>query len=135
MTIGAHSRQLAEFLASSGLEAAVSLQLRDDTRADITLWPYAADFDVLQRNKTVPGRLPGGEPIRHDRFQRTHLLLLPSTLDAYDRARGLVLDNPVLQSGGHRMQVTIEALSIADMAALFSASGVPFRIALAVAIQ
>jgi hypothetical protein len=134
MTISAHTQLLAGLFASNGLDANVALRLADAAQAAVTIWPYAADFDPAQRNQLPPFVSPRGPQADPDGPQRTHVLVLPATIEACDRAWQLIVGNPVLQSDGIVARVLIEPLPLADMAALFSASGVDYRVALNVVV-
>lgn len=134
MNTSTHAQQLADLFATNGLEAVVVLELAERADAEIAIWPYAVDDDPARRNEHLPARSPTGESFDQDHFQRTHVLVVPSTLAAYDRARELVIAHPVLPLSDPPAKVLIEVLAPVDMAALFSASRVVHRIALALEI-
>jgi hypothetical protein len=134
MTTVAHSQRLAELFASYGLNAVVALELAEKTDAPITIWPYAVDFDPLFRG--VPLARPSTDgTMDAPQVLRSHALILPSTLSAFDQARDIVNSNPVLRQGEAQIRIEIEALPLTELAAIFSASSINFRIALPVTIQ
>ena len=129
-----HTDLLAHLFRSHGLETVVTLRLADRSPASLTLWPYAVDHDAQRRNqRPAPAPSAGGLPAAYFPH-RTHVLVLPACLEAYDQARQRVLDHPLLSSADPETRVSIEPLTAADMAALFAASRADFGLALAVVI-
>ena len=128
-----HTQLLAQFFRSNDLDAVVNLRLVDDAQASLTIWPYAVDSTAEKRNLA-----PASPSSRRDRPyvpQRTHVLVLPATIEIYDQSRQLIIANPVLSSNDRLTRVLIEPLSLTDMTSLFASSRVDYRVALSVVIE
>lgn len=133
MTTASHCQLLVDLFKQNDLNAAVTFRHADLGSEPISIWPYAVDVDESRKNQPPRRQPPAGKREIQIPGQRTHLMVIPSTLADYDKARAIVLDHPVLQSDGPT-RLVIDALPLQDMIALFSSIGVSFQLALAVAI-
>ena len=129
MNTAAHANLLADLFTNNGLGVLVTLRLADNPGAAVTLWPYAVDDNHEARNNRLPFPRP-----EVSLPQKTHILVLPNTVDTYDRARKIVLDNPVLTSGGAPVRVVIEDVPPDVKSSLFLSSGVEYRLGLFVVV-
>lgn len=136
MSTQSHCELLEQLFRAYDLEASVALELAAPPAAGFLLWPYAVESDPTWRNEELPTRSPtGGRAPRSAPRQKTRVLVLSPDLRGYDHARRLLLDSPVLGTGELEARVTIHDLPVVEMAALFSSSGLPFRLALALVIE
>ncbi len=135
MSSDAKIQALVSLFEANGLDCLVMLRMVEDPGAMLQLWPYAVMPDAAWRHATFPGS--GGEPRREppDFPQRMHVLIMPATLDAYDRAWRAVQANPLLGTAQSRTRVSLEPLPQADMTALFLAARVPYRLAISVVLD
>ena len=135
MTTRIRTQLLADLFGSQGLESCITPRLAERPQAAITLWPYAVSQNRARTNEPLPRPSESGrmEPPRD--HHRTHVLVVPSTIDAYDQARRLVFDHPVLALGDARIRVSMEPLALAEITALFLASRVEFCLALGVVLD
>lgn len=133
MQVTMHAAMLVQLLAQAGLRADVSLHAQVEADDDITVWPYASAPDGALRN-VVP-RIGSPDGKRATQPWVTHALLLPATLEAYDRAVAQVLAHPVMQGTDGDARVEVEALPMPDLAALLRAAALPWRIGLPVAVR
>ena len=135
MTTGTHIRHLADLFLAHGVESRVTLRLAEPAPAVIRIWPYAVSQNLARKNEPpagASGRGPADAPRDH---HRTHVLVVPSTIDAYDQARRVVFENPVWAQGEARIRVMMEPLPLADLTSLFLASRVECCLALALVID
>jgi hypothetical protein len=130
MNTSRHIKLLKELFGLHGMESLVTTRLADHTQATIRIWPYAVSENRVRENEILP-RAKESDGIEAPReHQRTHVLVLPSTIDAYDQARRIVVENPVLKLGEARVSVRVESVPLADISALFLASRVEYSLAL-----
>lgn len=135
MDTARHLELLEALFRQHGLSVARVSQLPESVDADLVLWPYDVRQDEASRNAPGPQRDGTGRRMPVVHRQHTHLLVLPRDVARFDQARRLILEQPALASGEASAQAQLESLPLADLAALFQASGARFRLALAVAIR
>ena len=134
MPTSLHAQVLVDLFKSNGLNARPSISLDEEIQADVLVWPYAADLDPAQRNASLPSR--GERPAPVEPHPRTHVLVIPSSLVAYDRARTIVWAHPyAVPPDGHAIRISIVDMTPQDMAALFLAANAGLRLALPLVIQ
>lgn len=134
MHVTTHAGLLVQLLEDAGLRAQVSLLAQEPAGQDIVVWPYAATPDAARRN-AGPAVAAGDAAVRGEAPWITHALLIPATLEAYDRACAQLLAQPVVQGPKGRALVLVEALSPAELAALLQAAGLPMRVTLPVSVR
>lgn len=130
-----HAQRLADLLVSNGLDTVVHLELSANPDVSLVVWPYAVDANPALRNERSPPRSHDGGVVQAMPHQRTHVLVVPATLAAYDQARRIVLDNPIQNTPDASIKIAISDLPMEDMLALFQAAQVPYRLALALEID
>lgn len=135
MTTGAHTQLLADLFGSHGLETCLVSRLADHAQSAIRIWPYAVSQDRARMNEPLLRPSESGHRESPRDHQRTHVLVLPSTMEFYDQARRIVLENPLLALGQKRARVMIEPLALSDTTALFVAAQVEHRLALALVLD
>jgi hypothetical protein len=135
MNSSTHIKLLADMLGSHGLESRITARLADHAQATIRIWPYAVSQNRAKTNEPPPGASEPGRSESSRDHQRTHVLVLPSTIDVYDQARRIVFENPVLALGETRIRVMVEPLPLAEITALFLASRVEYCLALGLVLD
>ena len=135
MSSDAKIQALVSLFEANGIDCLVTLRMVEDPGPMLQLWPYAVRPDPAGRNASRPPRMDGPRFDPPGIHLRTHLLLVPSTLDVHDRAWRVLHENPTLGSGEPRTRVSLEPLPLADMTALFLAAGVPHRLAISVVLD
>jgi hypothetical protein len=128
MTTSTHIQLLADEFGLHGLESRIIHRLADQAQATIRIWPYAVSQNLFKMNESL------GRPEFPRDYRRTHVLVLPSTIDVYDQARNVVFEKPILAFGEPRIRVLIEPLPLVDITALFLASRVEYCLALSLVL-
>lgn len=133
---------LTAFCESLGTQtgAQVSLGRPDDAATGIYVWPWKLDADTVMRNP--PSRRgPEASKAVSTTVRVVHALVLvrpaltPGGLALLETAQQAILDQPLLNAAGRRVEIELEELPHLEFAALFSAAGLPLTICLSVVLR
>lgn len=120
--------------------ASVGLGRPGDRSAGIYVWPWRLEEDVATRNLPLR-RVPEAGAAAPAATLVTHVLVLvqpaltPGGLALLETARRAILDQPVLDVSGRRVQIQLTNLSHAELAAIFSAAALPLTICLSATLR
>ena len=113
----------------------VALGRPDGATPGLHVWPWRLSENLAARNVPRPRR-PNGEREATPPATQIHFLVLaspilaPAGLDALAAARTALLETPLLEIPGDRYSIDLEPLATADLAAVFSAAGLPLQLCL-----
>jgi hypothetical protein len=112
----------------------------DEARSAIFVWPWLLEEDPRARNLSPVGGA-GTNLARQPPSQNIHVLVIAapaSTADGLsrlDQARRALWENPVLTVDGVTVRVVISSLAPEQLAAVFSAAGIPLTICLSATLR
>lgn len=127
MAVATFAKMLAEFFESNDMPVHVVFRLPPPI-AGIKLWPYHVAANTTVASRRLPRFTDVVEGSRVIGDDVVRFVLLPGSVEEYDRARELLLANPVLNLGV--AVVRVDELSVAEELQLLESAGVSHQLAL-----